>query len=205
MAAFSSGTINLKRKSVKAGKYEELDKAVFKWFCVYKIKKHTSDWLVLQEKGNDLTRTLDIVNFRSSYRWFDRWNARNNVKFKPVSSAGRKLIYQTYCQRINWRIFLTPMSLVFSFKYYQTKLWNWKGENVVVENTAKPDSPEWVQRVLQVKNYRYLSLERAKSEMLQERYVLAVSVQSTTKNMNGDKGLYRLDKTLESEITSSRP
>ena len=32
MAAFSSGIINLKRKNVKAGKYEELDKAIFKWF-----------------------------------------------------------------------------------------------------------------------------------------------------------------------------
>ena len=32
MAGFSSGIINLKRKNVKAGKYEELDKAIFKWF-----------------------------------------------------------------------------------------------------------------------------------------------------------------------------
>ena len=32
MAAFSSGTISLKRKNVKAGKHENLDKAVFKWF-----------------------------------------------------------------------------------------------------------------------------------------------------------------------------
>ena len=32
MAAFSSGIINLKRKNVKAGKYDELDKAIFKWF-----------------------------------------------------------------------------------------------------------------------------------------------------------------------------
>ena len=32
MAAFSSGIINLKRKNVKAGKCEELDKAIFKWF-----------------------------------------------------------------------------------------------------------------------------------------------------------------------------
>ena len=32
MAAFSFGTINLKRKNLKTGKYEELDKAVFKWF-----------------------------------------------------------------------------------------------------------------------------------------------------------------------------
>ena len=32
MAAFSSGTINFKRKNVKAGKYEELDKALLKWF-----------------------------------------------------------------------------------------------------------------------------------------------------------------------------
>ena len=32
MAVFLSGKINLKRKNMKAGKYESLDKAVFKWF-----------------------------------------------------------------------------------------------------------------------------------------------------------------------------
>ena len=37
-----------------------------------------------------------------------------------------------------------------------------KGGNAVVENTAKSDSPGCAQQVLQVKNYRYLSLERAK-------------------------------------------
>ena len=32
MAAFSNGTIDLKRNNVKAGKHENLDKTVFKWF-----------------------------------------------------------------------------------------------------------------------------------------------------------------------------
>ena len=37
MTAFSSGTINLERMSVKAGKYEKLDKAVFKWFMFARL------------------------------------------------------------------------------------------------------------------------------------------------------------------------
>ena len=67
----------------------------------------------------------------------------------------RKLIYQPYYQDINCRIPLTLMSLVFSLKHYQTKLWNWKIKNAVVVNTVKSDSPGYAQPVLQVKNYRY--------------------------------------------------
>ena len=54
MTVFSSGTINLKRKNVKAGKYEELDKAVFKWSMSVRSSKIPVTGLVLQERVNDL-------------------------------------------------------------------------------------------------------------------------------------------------------
>ena len=51
---------------------------------------------------------------------------RKNHAHQKWLRPGRKLFYQSYCQGINWGISLTLMSLVFSFKHYQTKLWNWK-------------------------------------------------------------------------------
>ena len=74
-----------------------------------------------------MTRTLDIVNFRSSYGWFDRWNARNNVKFKPVSGAGKKLIHQPYRQGINWRIFFNSDEFGLFFQVLPNKTLELKG------------------------------------------------------------------------------
>ena len=37
MAAFSSGSTNLKRKNIKPGKYDSLDKAVFKLFMAARL------------------------------------------------------------------------------------------------------------------------------------------------------------------------
>lgn len=51
--------------------------------------------------------------------------------------------------------------------------------------------------MIQVKNYHYLSLEEQISEILQERQLLAMSVQSTTKNLDGHKDFHRLDRKLD--------
>ena len=75
MAAFSPGTINLKRNNVKARKCEELDKAVFKWFMSARSSNIPVRGLVLQEKANYLTKILDIANFKASNGWVDRWKA----------------------------------------------------------------------------------------------------------------------------------
>ena len=56
--------------------------------------------------------------------------------------------------------------------------------------------------MLQVKNYWYLSLETAKIRDASK--VLAMSVQRTAKMLDGHRDLHRLDKTLGSEIRSSK-
>ena len=43
---------------------------------------------------------------------------RNDCTLQGKSSANH------YCQGINWKMSLLLMSLVFSFKHYQAKLWN---------------------------------------------------------------------------------
>ena len=81
---------------------------------------------------------------------------RNDCTLQGKSSANH------YCQGINWKISLPLMSLVFSFKALPSKTLELKGENTVMVNTATSDLPGCEQWVLQVKNYCYFSLERAK-------------------------------------------
>ena len=90
IAAFSSETINLKRKNVKAGKYADLNKAFFKCFMSARSSNKSMCGLALQEKTIDLAKKkkkqqLEIANFEASTGWVDRWEERNNVKFKTVS------------------------------------------------------------------------------------------------------------------------
>ena len=90
IAAFSSETINLKRKNVKAGKYADLNKAFFKCFMSARSSNKSMCGLALQEKTIDLAKKkkkqqLEIANFEASTGWVDRWKERNNVKFKTVS------------------------------------------------------------------------------------------------------------------------
>ena len=53
MATFSFGMIKLKRKNVKVGKYEDLDKAVFKWLMSARSNNMPASGLVFQEKTSD--------------------------------------------------------------------------------------------------------------------------------------------------------
>ena len=136
IAAFLSETINLKRKNVKAGKYADLNKAFFLFssgLCLQgQVTYQCVDWLFKRKQMIWHKKNLEIANFKASNGWVDRWEARNNVKFKTVSClkksckenrAGRKhFVFQPYCQVMDWRISLMVMSLVFSFTHYQSKL-----------------------------------------------------------------------------------
>ena len=66
VAVFSSGTINLKRKNVKAGKYEELDKAVFKWSMSARLSKIPVTGLVIKLFSSGL-----CLQDQVKYQWLD--------------------------------------------------------------------------------------------------------------------------------------
>ena len=68
MAVFSSGMTNLKRKNINAGKYEDLDNAVFKRFMSARSYNIPVSGLVLQEKATDFAKTLGIADFKASNR-----------------------------------------------------------------------------------------------------------------------------------------
>ena len=65
IAAFSSETINLKRKNVKAGKYADLNKAFFKWFMSARSSNKSMCGLALQEKTIDLAKKKKTTTTRN--------------------------------------------------------------------------------------------------------------------------------------------
>ena len=89
IAAFSSGTINLKSEDVKVGKHDDLDKAVCKWLMSAGSNIIFVSALVLQEKASDLAKKIDIDNFKALSGWDDRCKTRINVTFKTVPGEAK--------------------------------------------------------------------------------------------------------------------
>ena len=69
IAAFSSGTINLKSEDVKVGKHDDLDKAVCKWLMSAGSNIIFVSALVLQEKASDIAKKIDLDNFKALSGW----------------------------------------------------------------------------------------------------------------------------------------
>ena len=122
---------------------------------------------------NDLSKQQDTANFKASNGWIDRWKAQNNVKFKTLSGEGKSCIPEmtVLCKETHPSTIISRYKLedIFNadefslfFQALPNKTLELKGKNAVVVNTAKSDSPGCAQRVLQVENYLYLPLERAK-------------------------------------------
>ena len=113
MAAFSSGKFNLKRKNMKVGKYNSLDKAVFKWFMPARSSSVPVSGSVLQEKATGFAKMLSIADFKASNGWADRWKARNNVTFKAVSGEAKSCTpgMTAYWKQTHWPMILSRYNL----------------------------------------------------------------------------------------------
>ena len=128
-----------------------------------------------------------------------QYQVRENNAHQKWLRPGRKLIYQPYCQGINWKIFNAREFGLF-FKHYQTKLWKWKGkmQHSQTHRNLHSECYRWKTAVI-------CHWKELKSELLQERQVLAMSVQSTIKKLDRHRDLQRLDTILGSEISNSEP
>ena len=69
MNYFSFGSINLKTKNIKMGKYNSTDKAVSKWFMVATLNNMLMNRLVPHAKANDSAKALSMSTFKASNDW----------------------------------------------------------------------------------------------------------------------------------------
>ena len=80
--------MNTKRQRLRAGSYEKLDQAIFKWLLTVRSRDVAASALILKTKAIDFAEKMSIENFHASDGWLDRWKKRYNVSFKKISGEG---------------------------------------------------------------------------------------------------------------------
>ena len=80
--------MNTKRQRLRAGSYEKLDQAIFKWLLTVRSRDVAVSALILKTKAIDFAEKMSIENFHASDGWLDRWKKRYNVSFKKISAEG---------------------------------------------------------------------------------------------------------------------
>ena len=80
--------MNTKRQRLRAGSYEKLDQAIFKWLLTVRSRDVAVSALILKTKALDFAEKMSIDNFHASDGWLDRWKKLYNVSFKKISGEG---------------------------------------------------------------------------------------------------------------------
>ena len=70
---YNSGLIS---KRVKPETYEELNKAVHKWFLILRSENVSISGPILKEEALEFTGGLNIEGFQASEGWLDKWKKR---------------------------------------------------------------------------------------------------------------------------------
>ena len=76
--------MNTKRQRLRAGSYEKLDQAIFKWLLTVRSRNVAVSALILKTTAIDFAEKMSIENFHASDCWLDRWKKRYNVSFKKI-------------------------------------------------------------------------------------------------------------------------
>ena len=66
-------TAALFQKRVKQEKYEELNKAVHKWFLILQSENVPISGPILKEKAIEFAGGLNIEGFQASGEWLEKW------------------------------------------------------------------------------------------------------------------------------------
>ncbi|XP_057292530.1 tigger transposable element-derived protein 4-like [Hydractinia symbiolongicarpus] len=63
-------------KKVRGCDYEQIDKAVFKWFTVQRSQNIPIDGNLIKEKALSFAKNFDCSSFKASDGWLDKWKKR---------------------------------------------------------------------------------------------------------------------------------
>jgi len=64
------------QKSTRCGDYDQVDKAVFKWFVGMRSQQVPIDGTILKEKALEFAKKLKIEGFKASDCWLGNWKKR---------------------------------------------------------------------------------------------------------------------------------
>ena len=63
-------------KKMRRCDYEQVDKAVFKWFSLQRSQNVLIDGPILKEKALQFAKSFNFPNFKATDRWLDKWKKR---------------------------------------------------------------------------------------------------------------------------------
>ena len=141
-SAFKSGEVSSKRKNMRIGQNDNLEKELFSWFKKMRTNNLPVNRTVVKEKAISYAKELQIEGFKASNGWFERWKSRFNVSFKAIAGEEKSVTpemtsswWETYLPTILSRCDLTDSYNADEFGlFYQalpTKTMELKGENVL--------------------------------------------------------------------------
>ena len=85
ISKYESGQFGAKGQKLSVRKHDFVDKAVYKWFMNARERNVPIGGHIIREKALDLAKELNIMDFKASEGWLDRWKNRHNVVFRTVS------------------------------------------------------------------------------------------------------------------------
>ena len=63
-------------KKMRGCDYEQVDKAVFKWFYLQRSQNVPTDGPILKEKALQFAKSFNFPTFKASDGWLDKWKKR---------------------------------------------------------------------------------------------------------------------------------
>ena len=68
-------------KKMRRCDYEQVDKAVFKWFSLHRSQNVPIDGPILKEKAFQFAKSFNFPTFKASDGWLDKWKKgeKNNI------------------------------------------------------------------------------------------------------------------------------
>ena len=63
-------------KKMRGCDYEQVDKAIFKWFSLQRSQNVSIDGPILKEKALQFAKSFNFLTFKASDGWLDKWKKR---------------------------------------------------------------------------------------------------------------------------------
>ena len=83
-AKYESGQYGAKRQKLSSGKYDNIDKAVYKWFVNARERNVPISGQIIREKALDFAKKFNEPDFKASEGWLDRWKHRQKIIYRIV-------------------------------------------------------------------------------------------------------------------------
>ena len=83
-AAAESGSSSWNRKKLRPAKYEDIDEAVYRWFCQAREKNVPISAAILKAKAVKYALSFGVNDFACSNGWIDHFKQRHDLSFKTI-------------------------------------------------------------------------------------------------------------------------